>query len=137
MGYSVRMFIPELSSEKSFACGRWLRAAISIGLVVCFVGACRDFGVSSALGVSIAVLLATWLLAVLLVMWAAGPFDISMQRLRKNVPGWFKSNWKRGSPIRFVAAEIANILRTRYLAVPTPPPRLCLAYREAPFAAIG
>ena len=113
LGYSVRMFIPELSSEKSFAYGRWLRAAISIGLVVCFVGACRDFGVSSALGISIAVLLATLLLAVLIVMWAVGPFDISRQRVRENFPDWFKSHQKSEFPIRCMTAKIANIFRTR------------------------
>lgn len=126
------MLIPKHSSIFSYALGLLIKSIVSVGLPICYIFACQDFGVSSALGIAVAGLLGVWMLAVLLVMWAAGPLDVSIEQIRKNVPGWFKSEKrKKGSTFRYGTDRNANILQTRYLTVPTPPPRFCLASREA------
>lgn len=122
----IDVLIPRHSSIFSRALGLLIKSVFSIGLPVCYVFACQDFGVSSVLGISVAGLLGVGMIAVLLVLWAVGQCDISGQRLRENFPGWFK---KSASPNSQSAAEFANtnIFQTRYLSVPTPPPRFCLA----------
>lgn len=123
------MLIPKHSSIFSYALGLLIKSIVSVGLPICYIFACQDFGVSSALGIAVAGLLGVWMLAVLLVMWAAGPLDVSIEQIRKNFPGWFKSEKrKKGSTFQYGAD---GILQTRYLTVPTPPPRFCLADREA------
>lgn len=125
------MLIPKHSSIFSYALGLLIKSIVSVGLPICYIFACQDFGVSSALGIAVAGLLGVWMLAVLLVMWAAGPLDVSIEQIRKNVPGWFKLE-KQKKPIdNPYSCGVAKIFRTRYLVVPTPPPRFCLASREA------
>lgn len=127
----IDSLIPKRRSIFTCALGLLVKSVVSIGLPICYVFACQDFGVSSVLGISVAGLLGVWMFAVLLVLWAVGPLDISGQRLRENFPGWFKLRKKRESLIRYAVDGMANIFRTRYLAVPTPPPRFCLASCEA------
>lgn len=127
------MLIPNHSSIFSYALGILIKSIVSFGLPICYIFACQDFGVSSVLGIAVTGLLGVMMLAVLLVMWAAGPLDVSVQQIRKNFPGWFKlEKRKNESAIKYIALSVACIFQTRYLSVPTPPPRLRLADREAP-----
>lgn len=93
MGYIAGMFIPCHTSPKSFAIGRAIRAAISIGVVVCFVGALGDLGFggkNSFLVEALSLLLFALLVGVLRVLWA-GPIDVSLGSLRLNKPNYRKT----------------------------------------------
>lgn len=125
------MLIPKHSSIFSYALGLLIKSIVSVGLPICYIFACQDFGVSSALGIAVAGLLGVWMLAVLFVMWAAGPFDVSIEQIKKNVPGWFNLEKRKIEPAIRNNVDAPCIYQTRYLAVPTPPPRFCLADREA------
>lgn len=125
------MLIPKHSSIFSYALGLLIKSIVSVGLPICYIFACQDFGVSSVLGISVAGLLGVWMLAVLLVMWAAGPLDVSIEQIRRNVPGWFKLEKRKKRICNPYSRGVTKNFRTRYLVVPTPPPRFCLASREA------
>jgi len=194
LGYIASVLIPNHTSPNSLAIGRAIRAAISIGVVVCFVGALGDLGFggeNSFLLEALSLLLFALLVGVLRVLWA-GPIDVSIGRLRLNKPNYRKTMglaalasgvagvafvcmvWWSGCtdislvdclllalmvwvavlyivsiPLLFdsVSSFFGAIRRqvwalserycTRSLAVLLSPPRFCLAYCEAPFAALG
>jgi len=115
LGYSSAMFIPQKSSNKSIAIGRVVSVVFTLGLFICFGMAVMDMPAFAIIP------LALFLCAVVWVIWAA-KLDISLERLKKNCPGLFKN--KGGSDRKKKLPVQTFSFNTRYLTVPTPPPRL-------------
>lgn len=128
-GYSVPVIIPLNSSKKSLAIGHTLAAILTAGLLFCFVMEMMELIGSGTQALLVLITLSVILCALVWFIWAVR-LDISLERLKKNCPGFFKKNVCVIDIVQRLNAS-SNKFFTRFLTVPTPPPRFCLAFREA------
>lgn len=127
------MIIPTQSSRKSLAIGRLFSATLTVGLLICFgmeVKTLVSLDLNGALVTFTLVSIGLFILASVWLAWAAR-LDVSVARLKKNCPSFFKIKCECVSYTNRVCEVDASSYATRYLQVPTPPPRTRLARREA------
>lgn len=119
LGYSSAMFIPQKSSNKSIAIGRVVSVVFTLGLFICFGMAVMDMPVFAIIP------LALFLCAVVWVIWAA-KLDISLERLKNN---WLSKDKYGRIIFKFHDQNVR--FNSPFFTVPTPPPRSCVARRDA------
>ena len=122
--FVVEMITPLASSCTTKAIGRALSVAFTFGLIFCFGMEMRELIGAGAQAMFVLIPLSLILYAVVRVIWAAR-LDVSQHQMKKN--GFFIKKIVSDYVVVVRLPGLSSKFATRFLAVPTPPPRFCLA----------